>query len=102
MRRKTIPFDGTDGAAEMMVALLKYFADVAYPLGGSDCAAASREALQKIADTIITAQEREDMADIPRRQRALLKSAITWFYTDSEYAEPNDPMYARLLSQFER
>jgi len=39
----------------MMVTILNHYADVAFPLGGSDCAAASREALQSIAAKILQA-----------------------------------------------
>lgn len=98
MRRKTFQFDGSEGAAEMMIALLSHYSNVAFPLGGSDCAAASREALQAIIRTIQAAK----MCEISRRQRPLLKSAVKWFYTQSEYAAPSDPMYDRLLSQFQR
>jgi len=48
MKKRTFIFDGSEGAAEMMVAILNHFTSIAYPIGGSDCAAASREALQAI------------------------------------------------------
>jgi len=102
MRKRTFNFDGSDGAAEMMVAILNHYANVAYPIGGSDCAAASREALQAIATNIMQAQLAGQDAEINRRQRPMLKSAVTWFYTESEYAELNDPLYDRLLSQFQK
>jgi len=56
MKKRVFYFDGSDGMAEMMVVVLKHYADVAYPIGGSDCAAASREALQTIATNIMQAQ----------------------------------------------
>ena len=95
-------FDGSEGMAEMMVAILNHYANVAYPIGGSDCAAASREALQSITTKIIQAQSEGQKAEISRRQRPILKSAVTWFYTESEYANPNEVMYDCLLSQFQR
>jgi hypothetical protein len=101
-KKRTFYFDGSDGMAGMMVAILNHYANVAYPIGGSDCAAASREALQSIATKIMTAQSEGEEAEISRRQRPILKSAVTWFYTESEYASPNEVMYDRLLSQFER
>lgn len=82
----------------MMIALLNHYSNVAFPLGGSDCAAASREALHVIIRTI----RESELCEISRRQRPILKSAVKWFYTQSEYAAPNDPMYDRLLSQFQR
>ncbi len=98
MKKRTFNFDGSEGAAEMMVAILNHYANVAYPIGGSDCAAASREALQVIANNIA----QNEQAEISRRQRPILKSAVKWFYTESEYASPNEVMYDRLISQFQR
>ena len=97
-KKRIFHFDGSDGAADMMVAILNHYADVAFPLGGSDCAAASREALQVIAENI----SQNDLAEISRRQRPMLKSAVKWFYTESEYASPNEVMYDRLISQFQK
>ncbi len=98
MKKRTFIFDGSEGAAEMMGAILNHFTNIAYPIGGSDCAAASREALLAVANSIA----KNELAEISRRQRPLLKSAVTWFYTESEYASPNEVMYDRLLSQFQR
>ena len=102
MKKRIFHFDGSEGAAEMMVTILNHYADVAFPLGGSDCAAASREALQSIAAKILQAQAEGLEAEISRRQRPMLKSAVTWFYTESEYASPSEVMYDCLLSQFQK
>lgn len=101
-KKRIFHFDGSEGRAEMMVAILNHYANVAYPIGGSDCASASREALQSIATKLLQAQSEGVEAEISRRQRPVLKSAVTWFYTKSEYASPNEVMYGCLLSQFER
>ncbi len=98
MKKRTFIFDGSDRANEMLSLILKHYADIAFPLGGSDCAAASREALQSIASKIMLSEQSE----LSRRQRPILKSAVKWFYTESEYAAPEDVMYNRLLSQFQR
>ena len=102
MKKRVFIFDGSKGAAEMMVAILNHYANVAYPIGGSDCAAASREALQSIANNIA----QNEQAEISRRQRPMLKSAVKWFYTESEYASSAgdviEVMYGRLLSQFQK
>jgi len=102
MKKRIFFFDGSEGAAEMMALILKHYTDVAFPIGGSDCAAASREAIQNIADAIMLAESKGNTAEINRRQRPMLKSAVKWFFTESEYAAPEDLMYNRLLSQFER
>ena len=82
----------------MMVEILNHYANVAYPVGGSNCAMASREALRAIAINIV----RNEQAEINRRQRPMLKSAVKWFYTQSEYASPNEVMYDQLLSQLQK
>jgi len=102
MKKRVFLFDGSKGAAEMLVLILKNYADIAFPMGGSDCAAASREALQSIAHTIKLAEQGNEPAEINRRQRPMLKSAVKWFYTESEYAADKDVMYNRLLSQFQK
>lgn len=92
-RKRIFLFDGADGVAEMLITILNHYANVAYPIGGSECAAASREALQVIANNIHEAEQLSEMAEISRRQRPMLKSAVKWFYTQSEYAAPEDQMY---------
>lgn len=101
MKKRIFIFDGTDGAADMMEIILNHYIEVAFPIGGSDCAAASREALQSIVDKIKQADE----VEISRRQRPMLKGAVKWYhsqYLQSEYAALDDVMYNRLLSQFEK
>jgi len=93
MTKRTFIFDGSDGAAEMLSAILNHYADIAFPLGGSECAAASREAVHNIIEKLKPLGEIE----ISRRQRPMLRSAVKWFYNDSAYASPNDPMYAGLV-----
>ena len=95
MRKRTFYFDGSDGASEMLVLILNHYADIAFPKGGSDCAAASREAMLRIVATLQQAKE----VELSRRQRPILSSAVKWFYTDSEYANPNDPLFMSLLTR---
>ena len=97
-KKRIFHFDGSEGKAQMLVVILNHYANVAYPIGGSDCAMASREALQAIANNIAE----NEQAEISRRQRPILKSAVKWFYIESEYASPNELMYDRLLSQFQK
>ncbi len=52
MRKRTFFFDGSDGAAEMLGLILNHYADIAFPKGGSECAAASREAVLSIITTL--------------------------------------------------
>lgn len=100
MKKRTFIFDGSGGAAQAMNAVLNHYANVAYPPGGSDCAATSRQAIMEIVDKI----SQDEMCEISRRQRPMLKAAVKWFYTESEYADMpgNDSIYQRLLSQLEK
>jgi len=52
MKKRTFIFDGSDGAAEGLATILQYYALAAYPEGGSDCAASSRQAIKEIIRTI--------------------------------------------------
>jgi len=97
-KKRIFHFDGSEGKAKMMLEILNQYANAAYPVGSSDCAMASREALWAIAINIA----RNEQAEISRRQRPMLKAAVKWFYTESEYASPNDVMYGQLLSQFKK
>ena len=81
----------------MLVLILKHYADVAYPLGGSDCADASREAIQNIANKVMQFED----VELSRRQRPLLKSAVKWFYTESSYANSNVAMYYKLINKLQ-
>ena len=100
MKKRTFIFDGSSGAAQAMNAVLNHYTDVAYPPGGSDCAATARQALMELVDTIT----QNELCEISRRQRPMLKAAVKWFYTESEYSDlpGNDSMYQRLLSQLEK
>lgn len=100
MKKRTFIFDGSAGATQAMNAVLNHYANVAYPPGGSDCAATAREAIMEIVDKIT----QDELCEISRRQRPMLKAAVNWFYRESEYADMpgNDFMYQRLLSQLEK
>ena len=97
MRKCTFIIEGSEKELQMMALVLNHYADVAFPLGGSDCAAASREAIKCIADSF----QHSTYLEINRRQRPILRTAVKWFYNDSEYANPNDSMLQALLGQLE-
>ena len=56
------------------------YADAAYPPGGSECAQASNQSLKQLAEAI------RNSPKVPfsykKRQRAMLKAAIRWFYSE--------------------
>lgn len=97
MRKRTFLFDGSEGASEMLVLILNHYADIAFPQGGSACAAASREAIH---DIVAHLHQSKDV-ELGRRQRPMLRSAVKWFYTESEYASPNDTLYVQLVDKLQ-
>jgi hypothetical protein len=64
-------------AGEAALALETY-ALAAYPPGGSECAQVARQALLDSARLI---RENGAGADLRKRQRAMLKSGIAWYYS---------------------
>ncbi len=86
MKKRTFIFDGSEGSAEALAKVLHYYALAAYPDGGSDCAATSRQALQDIVSNI----QSSEFCEISTRQRPILKAAVNWFYQESGLAEQPD------------
>lgn len=84
MKKRTFLFDCSLGAGEKLIEILNHYADAAYPVGGSDCAAASRQGLFDIADLIREAIDNDGVAHIGRRQKPVLKAAVKWFYSEVE------------------
>jgi len=97
MKKRTFLFDCSGEAGKQLIEILKRYTDAAYPIGGSDCAATSRQGLFDIIDTIEKGFENDDIAMIGRRQRPILKAAVKWFC--SETAQTDHPMKDLLLDQ---
>lgn len=103
MRKKSLQFDcqakspetlGGKPLGAILVDVLQHYAYAAYPVGGSECAQASREAVLTLANNFATCQTKLELRP---RQRPLLKSAIQWYYTDYNH----EPALAEwLLQQF--
>ena len=98
MKKRTFLFDTSEGAGESLSKVLQHYALAAFPHGGSDCAAASREALLTIVNKI----QADDFSEISTRQRPILNAAVKWFYTESEYANVDDKHFHLLSSQLQR
>lgn len=99
MKKRQFAFDGAEGVADKMAEILNHYAEAAYPLGGSDCAAASRQALQELATNIIQAELNNEVAMLNKRQRPVLKAAATWYFSELENNEC--ALKDNLLSQLE-
>jgi len=101
MKKRTFIFDGSAGSREALSKVLQYYALAAYPEGGSDCAASSRQALKDIVTTI----QSTEICEISTRQRPILKAAVKWFYQESGIVQQTDEMlkeFDRLISMLEK
>ncbi|CAA6827717.1 MAG: Unknown protein [uncultured Thiotrichaceae bacterium] len=95
-KKRTLGIDTTNGQGEALKKVITTYAHAAYPVGGSDCAAATRQALLDVADKLLTSE----MVDISARQRPMLKSAVSWYFTEVE--KSHSDMQEMLLTQLVR
>ena len=79
MKKRTFTFDSANGAGEALAKVLQHYVETAYPKGGSDCAAASREALIILVNKI----EADEYCEISTRQRPILNAAVKWYFNES-------------------
>lgn len=101
MKKRIFIFDTAEGAGDALSNVLLHYVDAAYPKGGSDCAAASREALLSILTKIRT----NELCEISTRQRPILIAAVKWFYQESNNRIRNDSdsaEYELLLSSLKK
>lgn len=109
MKKRIFKFDSSSGAGDTLSNVLQHYASVAFPVGGSDCAAASRQALLALSDKLVGEGNEDDgeIIEISTRQRPILKSALTWFYEESVLKNNDDEvldkvMYDHIRSQLQR
>lgn len=85
--------------ASTLAQAIQTYAHAAYPSGGSECAQVSRDALVTAANNIATHAATEQGAAISKRQRAMLKAAVKWYFSEDGI---NDSVTgARLLKLFQ-
>lgn len=96
MKKRMIRFDASEGAGQAMHKVIATYAHAAYPVGGSDCAAATRQALLDVADLVLQGGP----VEISARQRPMLKAAIEWYF--KEVKTDDQTMYQKLLAQFSK
>ena len=82
MRKRQLHFNCTDHACEKLAEVLSTYAHAAFPIGGSECAQATRESLLDMANRMGNCIE--NTFAINARQRPMLKSAINWYFTEVE------------------
>lgn len=97
MKHKMLTIKCQNNLCEALANAITQYAHAAYPPGGSECAQASREALETIAHTIKTADINDASFQIKARQRSTLKAAINWYFGE---AQPDADMQQKLLSLF--
>ncbi len=95
-KKPVIEFDAQGEQGIAMHRVISVYAHTAYPVGGSDCAAATRTALLNVAEKIQT----NDRVDIGTRQRPMLKAAVNWYFAEVE--KDDSSMSERLLSQLQK
>lgn len=95
-KKRTLAINTTCGQGEALKKVITTYAHAAYPVGGSDCAAATRQALLDVADQLLDSER----VEISARQRPMLKSAVNWYFTEVE--KDNSGMQEMLINQLSR
>ena len=94
MRKRRIGFNATGNAGAELAEILRSYAYTAYPPGGSECAAASRESLLGYAS-----DAESGAFEIGSRQFPMIKAAIKWYCVETE---KDDKFRDLLLNCFEK
>ena len=94
MKKRQLHFICTNHACEKLAKVLSTYAHAAFPIGGSECAQATRESLLDMANRMDNCVE--NTFTINARQRPMLKSAINWYFTE---VESNNELRDELLKR---
>jgi len=97
MKKRTFKFDSSSGAGDILSNVLQHYASVAFPMGGSDCAATSRQALLELSAKLVGENNEADTVEISTRQRPILKSALTWFYEETVLKNNDDEVLDKVM-----
>jgi hypothetical protein len=100
MKHKMLTIECPDNLRETLATVITQYAYAAYPPGGSECAQASREALQTLAQNIkpeMTNSTDDSYFTMKARQRSILKGAINWYFTEVEQNEQQQALLLKLL-----
>ena len=97
MKKRQLHFICTNHACEKLAKVLSTYAHAAFPVGGSDCAQATRESLLDMA--LRLAENKDDVFAINPRQIPMLKSAIKWYFSE---VEDNSHLQMSLLGKLSR
>jgi hypothetical protein len=80
MADKTFAIAVSQSQARKIAEAIEVYAHAAYPIGGSDCAQVSREALLDSA-IAFASLETDGIVQVRKRQRGPLKAAVDWYFS---------------------
>lgn len=82
MKKRHLRFSCAEDTCQQLAKIISIYAHAAFPVGGSECAQATRESLLDMALRLSECQEKNFL--INARQSPMLKSAIDWYYSEIE------------------
>jgi len=97
MKKRTLAFSCSDKSCQYLATIIKHYAYAAFPIGGSECAQATRESLVDMASRLDSTLETK--IAINRRQVPMLKSAIKWYFAE---VKQDEVLKEHLLQQLQR
>ena len=80
MTDKTFAIAVSQSQARKIAEAIEVYAHAAYPVGGSDCAQVSRDALLDSAKAF-SSLEADGIVQVRKRQRRPLKAAVDWYFS---------------------
>ena len=80
MTDKTFAIAVSQSQALKIAEAIEVYAHAAYPVGGSDCAQVSRDALLDSAKAF-SSLEADGIVQVRKRQRRPLKAAVDWYFS---------------------
>ena len=80
MADKTFAIAVSQSQALKIAEAIEVYAHAAYPVGGSDCAQVSRDALLDSAKAF-SSLEADGIVQVRKRQRRPLKAAVDWYFS---------------------
>lgn len=82
---KTFTLHCSPAKAALLAEALTVYAHAAYPPGGSECAQVSHQAL---LDSARALSQSMGEAELRKRQRSIIKTAIAWYFSEEGPGSP--------------
>jgi hypothetical protein len=86
MKRRDVSVECDPDTARQLAMVIRVFANAAYPPGGSECAQAARQALLEIAG--LCDVHGGGKLSLRRRHLTQLRSAVAWYFSEQDTANP--------------